>query len=213
MAKINLSIDKKSWSQKAQTGELEFHKKPNCRTDAASFYEANAKMFNGFGYKPDSFEGGTVIDVGAGSRLRANYFINSKKYALEPLGQKYIDEVEWCDLLDADEVLSVPIEEKIYKLEEQADFVFSINVLDHCYEFVKSIENIYSYLKPNAVSFITFDCHEKTDDLHPIVVNEKIATSILYDTGFIIGRFSRVAPYHRGIAKYALAYWLRKPNQ
>ncbi|MDR1462549.1 MAG: class I SAM-dependent methyltransferase [Azoarcus sp.] len=212
MSNIKLSIDYKDWAEKAQPGELAFHKKPNSRTNTDSFYKSNSELFKKHGFSPNQFSGGVVIDAGAGSRLRAKYFKGCHRIAIEPLGDKYMNEVPWCDLQEANEVISLPIEKEIIRLKNSADFVFSINVLDHCYEFIRSIETIFSYLKPNAICFLTFDCHTEVDDLHPIVVNEKVATAVIYDSGFIISQMSRIEAYHEGIAKYAVAYWLKKPS-
>lgn len=205
-----LKVDAEKWHSEAQAGELEFHKRPNFRSNEEGFNKANHSFFTGLGYKPTDMIGKTVADLGAGSKLRAKFFQQSKIIAIEPLADKFMQEVPWCDLKDADKVYSLPAEQRITEIEEQVDFLFSINVLDHCYDFEIISENILSYLKPGGRCCLSFDCHSKVDKLHPIIINEKVATQIFFDMGFCITKFLRTTSYHKAIAEYAVTFFMTK---
>nr|WP_250811703.1 methyltransferase domain-containing protein [Neorhizobium tomejilense] len=205
-----LKVDAEKWSSEAQSGELAFHKRPNFRSDEAGFNEANARLFKSLSYKEDQFAGKTVVDLGAGSKLRGKYFKGSRIVAIEPLASKFMEEVAWNDLKDADEVYSEPAEKLIEGLVGRADFVFSINVLDHCYDFEIIVGNVFRYLKTGGRACLSFDCHSKVDKLHPIIINEKVATGIFFDAGFQINQFKRTPSYHKAIADYSITYFLAK---
>jgi len=210
--RVVLKVDKEQWSGTAQPGELSFHRTSTFRADHEKFTAANARFFDGFGFSATQFTGKTIVDLGAGSKLRALYFTGANIIAIEPLAEKFMQEIEWCDLRKASEVYSAPAEAMIDGLAGRVDFLFSINVLDHCYDFVDCIANIYAYLKPGGTAFLAFDCHQKTDDLHPIIVNEKVASAAMFDAGFQIDKLERIASFHRGIAAYAIALYLTKPK-
>lgn len=202
-------IDRSQWQQKAQPGELAFHKKPNFRADDAKFNEANTRFFSGLGFRADQFAGRTVVDVGAGSRLRGKYFADARLVAIEPLAEQFLAEVPWCDLRDAAELHAAPAEQYIPNLVRSADFVFSVNVLDHCFNFKDCIVNIYNYLRDDGIAFLSFDAHNKIDDLHPLILDEAIARQVFDEVGFKVERFRKMGTYHRGLADYALGFWLR----
>lgn len=205
-----LKVNASTWSSEAQAGELEFHKRPNFRSNEEGFNKANHSFFTGLGYKPTDMIGKTVVDLGAGSKLRAKFFQQSKIIAIEPLGEKFMREVEWCDLKDAEKVYSLPAEQRIAEIEGQVDFLFSINVLDHCYDFEIIVGNVLSYLRRGGTCCLSFDCHSKVDKLHPIIINEKVATQIFFDAGFRIDKFMRTTSYHKAIADYAVTFFMTK---
>lgn len=205
-----LKVTTEKWSSEAQAGELAFHKRPNFRSDEQGFNEANARLFKSFAYKEDQFAGKTVVDLGAGSKLRGKFFKDSQMVAIEPLASKFMEEIPWCDLKDANEVYSEPAEKLIEGLVGRADLLFSINVLDHCYDFEIIVANILKYLKVGGKTCLSFDCHSKVDKLHPIIINEKVATQIFFNTGFQINQFRRTPSYHKAIADYSITYFMTK---
>ena len=99
-------------------------------------------LFEHFGLKPGDYSGKTVIDLGAGSKLRSRYFSEAELIAIEPLADRFLKEIDWCDLAQAHEVYSVPAETKIESCVGRADLLISINVLDHCYDFERIIEGV-----------------------------------------------------------------------
>lgn len=200
-----LNITRDEWAKVAQPGELEYHKTPNWRHDGALFKANNEGFFRGLSFSPDDFKGMVICDYGAGSKLRAKFF-DAYIVAIEPLADRFIKEVPWCDLKSAQELYSVPAEDTVPDLSDRVDFLFSINVLDHCFDFERCIDNAIGYVKPGGKIFLAFDCHERTDELHPIVVNESICVKMFFDKGLQIDKMVRIEPFHGGIANYALAF-------
>jgi 2-polyprenyl-3-methyl-5-hydroxy-6-metoxy-1,4-benzoquinol methylase len=205
-----LTVDLQRWKTEAQLGELDFHKRTNFRSDEQGFADANARFFKSFGFSPNQFEGRTIVDLGAGSKMRASFFSCARVVIIEPLASEFIAQVPWCDLGNADEIFAAPAEQLIEELVGRADFLFSVNVLDHCYNFELIVNNIFQYLKVGGKAFLSFDCHSKVDKLHPLVLNEKIATQIFFDVGFRIDQFRRSPSYHQGIAAYSATFFMSK---
>lgn len=205
-----LKVDNEEWREVAQAGELAFHKRPNFRTNQEVFNRANESFFKGLGFKPEDMAGKVVVDLGAGSKLRGKFFKHAKLIAIEPLADQFIKDVPWCDLSDADKCFALPAEQLIDEIAGVVDLLFSINVLDHCYDFPVIAQNIFDYLKDGGTAMLSFDCHSRADKLHPIIINEKVATSIFFDIGFRIDKFMRTASYHRAISDYAVTYFMTK---
>src|SRR5207247_10536123 len=61
------------WKTSAQEGELRFHKQNRWR-ETDDFRAHSKKLFEYFGFREDQYAGKTVIDLGAGSRLRTKFF-------------------------------------------------------------------------------------------------------------------------------------------
>ena len=207
-----LKIDPDQWLNEAQEGEFKLQRGPNVRDNDKAFLDGTNKLFQRFGFKPNDFASKTVIDLGAGSRLRALYFNDARIIAIEPLADKFRNEMPWYDLDKAAKVYSLPAEEKIVELENTSDLIFSINVLDHCYDFEAISKNILAYMKPNSTACLSFDCHHKVDKCHPIIINEKVATEIFFDLGFRIKQFTRTSSYHKAISDYSITFWMTKPE-
>jgi hypothetical protein len=180
----------------AQSGELEWHKTNSWRSNSRAFYEDTIRLMRGWGFGRNDYE--SVIDVGAGPRLRSKFF-KGKIIAIEPLAFEYL-KFPWCDLCDV-EFLAVPIEQKISNL--RAEFVISLNCLDHCQDFDKAIENISGYADR---MFLSYDCGEP-NDMHPLALNEYISLATFKKHGLKIDKMTRTVPYRAG---YALNWWLSK---
>ena len=169
----------KKWKNKAQNFELNFHINNNWRP-SDDFEKHSQLLFNYFGFNQNSFEGKNILDLGAGSKLRTKYFIGAKIYVIEPLANDFIEKIEWCDLKDAEKVYSIASEEFVSELENKIDYIFCINVLDHCYDIDKIIHNCKKYLKKNGVACLSFDIHEEDiDDGHPIHIEKKSFEELL----------------------------------
>lgn len=202
------AVDRRRWSSVAQTGELEFHKKPNSRSEP-TWDENNSRLWRRLGFEPDSWEGKLIVDVGAGSRLRTLFFRGARIAAIEPLAKEFMTEVEWQDLDKADEIYAVPAEEEIPELIGRADLVVSINTLDHGFDFPRAIANVRRYLKDSGRAFLSFDQHDVPDRMHPLVLNDQIAREVfaLYDLD--VTNFEESGRYHGGTGPKALNYWLQ----
>ena len=178
-----------AWSKLAQEGEFNFHKNNKWR-QSDDFMQQTIKLFDYFGFSRSQYKGKTIIDLGAGSKLRTKYFTGANIIVIEPLAERFIQEIEWCDLNDALEVYSTPAEITIEECKNRADLLISINVIDHCYDFETIVDNIYKYLKKDGLAFISFDKHEKADKMHPLQLDEEICKNIFKKKGFIINNFS-----------------------
>jgi len=194
------------WKSKSQEGELKFHQKPGIRSQA-NWDSSNEVFWSNFGFSKQDFVGRRLLDVGAGSKLRGLYFDCDFMAALEPLANDF-KKIEWNDLGKADVVVACAAEDLCEDFIGSFDFIFSVNALDHGYDFDKSLQNIVRYLKDeNALAFLTFDAHEKTDDLHPLVLTPNSVESSLKNVGFIIQKMEIGPPYHRGISSESITVW------
>lgn len=209
---------KEDWEKVAQKGEFDFHKK-NVWRNSPKFMEDTIMLFDSFGFSRDQYKGKTVLDLGAGSKLRAKYFQGAKLIAIEPMADDCVREIPWSDLSDADGLYSIPAEEFVEEIEGTVDLLFSVNVLDHCYNFEEICNNIYRYIKKDGIAFLSFDVHFVTDGMHPLILTDKICVKIFEDIGFKIQKKNKgfFGKYHEtkkiktyGHGAYCLNYWLTK---
>lgn len=203
---------KDAWKNLAQEGEYAFHARDTWRR-TAHFREQTAELFRHFGFGHNQFLGKTVVDLGAGSMLRAKFFEGADIIVIEPLADRILANIEWTDIGDAKEVHSTPAEELVTSLVGKADFLFSMNVLDHCYNFKDISINIRKYLKPDGVAFLSFDKHEVADDMHPLHLDEEICSEIFDSCGFKILKVSTgtgdILPKNTyGHGPYCINFWL-----
>jgi len=215
-SKSTVKVSEKRWA-KAQKGELDFHKENDYRlTD--DFLKDTQLLFESFNFDPNDFQNKTILDLGAGSKLRTKYFKGAEIIAIDPLLDDYKDLAHY-DVNDSNKTYSKGIEEWIPELKSSIDYAISINVLDHCFDFEKCLQNTYDYLKEDSGAFISFDCHFYTDNLHPLILTEKVCTPIFKKVGFNIERFSeghsgeykekmQNNSYGHGVS--CLNYWLKK---
>jgi hypothetical protein len=211
-------IDRSIWQDKAQEGEFAYHKE-NIGRQSEAFLQQSARFFESFGLYRDDYKGKVIIDLGAGSKLRSKYFTSATIIAIEPLAERFMGEIAWCDLRDAAEVYSRPAEERIDACVGRADLLISVNVLDHCFDFERIIDNICAYLKPDGRAFLSFDKHGLADDLHPLSLDEPTCNRIFAQKGLVITEFSvgfgdgltdgRID----GSGPYRMNYWLTLARQ
>lgn len=172
-------------------------------------------LFRHFGFQPGDYVGRRVLDLGAGSRLRTRFFEGAEIVALEPLADRFLDEVSWSDLGDADRVYALPAEERIPELEGSADLLVSINVLDHCYDIPAVVDNVRAYLAPEGLAFLSFDSHDQVDRMHPWVLTEEGVRELFTECGLSVERMSHgLGPigdsYGHG---EAMSFWLRRDDE
>lgn len=177
--------------------------------------EQTIRLFEHFGFSRTQYAGKTVIDLGAGSKLRTKYFRDANIIAIEPLADRFIREIPWCDLKDSLEVYSTPAETLVGECVNRADLVISINVLDHCYDFARIMVNVFSYVKDTGLVFVSFDKHDERDEMHPLQLTESICGSIFEEVGFVVEKFTRgtdgvLATDNYGHGSSCLNYWLRR---
>lgn len=205
------------WATVAQEGEFRFHKNDKWR-QTEDFVNQTDRLLRHFGFTPEQYAGRTVVDVGAGSKLRTKFFTGAHLVVVEPLADRFIKEIPTCDLSEAAEVHSTPAEQLIDDLVGRADLVISINVLDHCFDFAQIVDNIRQYLKPDGLAFLTFDMHDKADDMHPLSLTEATCAPIFAKAHLRIEKVTTgVGNALNGAQTYGhgpftLNYWLRRSD-
>ena len=211
------AADRGQWERRAQEGEFAFHKKDTWRT-SEDFLRQTDDLFRHFGFERQEFRGRTVLDVGAGSRLRTKFFDGARLVVIEPLADRYVGEISWSDLRDADAVYSRPAEELVDDLVGQVDLAVSLNVLDHCFDFPAIIDNIRRYLKPDGLAFLSYDMHARADALHPLSLTAESSAEIFREKGLRVEQATTgmgtvlggVQTYGHG--PYTLNFWLRRDD-
>ena len=180
---------REEWQRQAQPGEFAFHEQDRWRR-SDDFSVDSARLFRHFGLGAGDYEGRTVLDLGAGSRLRTRYFEGAHLIALEPLAEQF-RRLEFSDLDTADELHATPAEELVPQCVNRVDLLVSINVLDHCYDFDAIIRNVRRYLRKNGQAFLSFDSHLQTDALHPLILTPRICRKVFLRHGLQIQHESR----------------------
>ena len=201
------------WKLLAQKGELRFHKIDHFRQTAEFMAETEALM-NFFGYTEDSFSGATIIDLGCGSKLRSKYFRSAKIVAIEPLANDFMSQIDWCDIKDAVKLFRLPAEEFIPELEDTANFVMCINVLDHVFDPELVLGNVYRYLRSDGEFLLSVDVHGGLDPMHPVKLDRPYLHK-MFETGWEVireydGLFGHRLNYGKG---RALSFILKKRAQ
>jgi SAM-dependent methyltransferase len=202
--------DRLAWKKFAQSGELDFHKTNQWR-QTESFMIDTGRLFEYFGFEPEQFRDLTLMDLGAGSRLRTLWFRGARIVAVEPLADQFRREIPWCDLDKASEIYSAPGEKFLKALENSIDAIISINVLDHGYDLSATITNIYRYLKKGGAAFLSFDSHDEINLMHPLYLDQQSCSEIFRRVGFTIEKITQglgnAENYGHGVA---INFWLRK---
>lgn len=193
ITKVKLSESEDKWLKEAQTFEFDFHKN-NAFRQSSAFMEETQLLFSSFGFLPNQFDGKIVVDLGAGSRMRGKYFTSAHHYIIEPMAEKCMSEIPWCDFKDAVKVYSVPAEKFIVELQGKVDFLFSINVLDHCFNFEQIIKNIDGYLAPDGLAFLSFDSHFETSKGHPLILTDRSCRQVFKRAGLKVIKASKQFP-------------------
>lgn len=203
---MKLTTDKNTWELQAQSGELNFHIQDQFRPSGGLDRETD-HLFRTFGFSPKDYKNKVIIDAGCGSMLRTKFFKKAFIIGIDPLIDEYL-KIRWSDLNLASRLYSLPLEEEIPELEEIADLVISINVLDHCYDFQKCVENLYFYTKDSGLCFLSFDSHEQgMDSMHPLDLNDNMCRQIFSKVGFKLDKFEKGRVYGGG--DFSLNYWLK----
>ena len=144
---------KLAWKIFQQHAEAFVHRHDEWRA-GTDFDKDNAILLKYFGFNENDFSNAILFDLGSGSRLRTSFFRNAKIIAIEPLADRFIKESPGCNLKDAIAIISIPAEEIGDKLQNRADALISINVIDHCYDVELVIHNIYQVIKEGGFAFL-----------------------------------------------------------
>jgi len=211
------------WKHITQPLELQWHVGDASRPASEQYWKEVANLFEYFGFRADQFANKVIVDIGAGSNPATTFFQDAKIIAIEPLADRYLKVIPACGLRQAHKIYSCPAETRLEELKSAADFVISINVLDHALGFDTIVENINYYLKPGSTAFLSFDSHDYIDIMHPTILNEEKCKKSFESVGLSITKVSRGLgpPGSRPLAcpggfKYghgeAMNFWLTKPD-
>lgn len=211
LIKPRLAISREEWQRSAQPGELAFHQQDRYRR-GVRFAVDSARIFGHFGLGAHDYQAKTILDLGAGSRLRTRYFQGAHLIAVEPLADEY-RKLDFSDLDEADEVYAVAAEQFLPECDNRVDLLVSINVLDHCYDFDAIIANVRRYLAKNGQALLSFDSHVETDPLHPLILTPRVCREVFRKHGLRILHESKgfggdLSREHYGHPPYALNYLL-----
>src|SRR4051812_20274925 len=72
-----MTVGRDAWEKEAQSGEFAFHRKDRWRP-SDDFLRQSEALFRHFGFALDGFAGSTVMDLGAGSKLRTKVFTHAR---------------------------------------------------------------------------------------------------------------------------------------
>lgn len=181
------------WKDTGQPSEFKVHINDPYR-QSEIFNLDSEIIFKTAGFRQDQWKNRRILDIGAGSKSRAFYFQSAKVTVLEPLADRFIREISWCNLGKAEKILSCAAAKRNRNLQNKYDFIFSINVLDHCFDFECIIENIANYLKPKGEAFLSFDTHTVTDEQHPLILTETVCEKIFLQKKLKVVRKSKGIP-------------------
>ena len=186
LAKRVLEVTHVPWWVR-QRGELRFHLKDTWRESSEFMTQSDALLRN-WGYAPNDFAGLTVVDIGAGSRLRSLFFAEAKIVAIEPLACEFMSRIEWCDLDHAAKVIARPAEQPVPELDRQAALVMCVNVLDHVSDPEALLDNASRMLENRGQLLLSVDMHDGADYMHPIGLSADYLRSALLTRGLAVVR-------------------------
>ncbi len=174
------------WRYFAQPGELHFHQGIGSEYRLSEEFNAHSKLlFERYSLISDNFVAKCVLDIGAGSRLRTKYFDKAKLYVIEPLAVEYMS-LPQSDLNEAEFVSSKPAEFYHSSLQEAMDLIVCLNVLDHCFDWVKVVENCYKYNITGGLFMLSVDLHDDKDPMHPIGLSESKLEALFVELGYTV---------------------------
>lgn len=177
---------KEKWDQ-AQSLEYKFHETDNLRKDDERWAGASRNLLLALGLDVE-MTGKTILDLGCGSRLRtACLKEHNRVVGIDPLIDRYSD-LEFSDVKSV-EHYSVPAEEMVESLRGQVDHLVCLNVLDHCIEEEKVLDNVRAYLKPGGVFYLWTDIGHN-DDMHESTMDADDIRFYLQKIGFAMDRYT-----------------------
>ncbi|NES18343.1 MAG: class I SAM-dependent methyltransferase [Symploca sp. SIO3E6] len=119
-----------------------------------------------------------LVDVGSGPRGILKLLKFKKGIAIDPLMEAYQEKG-----YSLKNINFIPIQgtsEQIPLVSEYADVVFSINMLDHAQDVIKSLNEMYRILKKDGILFLICDLREsaeQTDKYHKMYFSRETIIS------------------------------------
>lgn len=162
-------VKKKLWVSEDQPGELQYHASHSARWRwSPKWDEAKRILQEYFNFHFERYADETLMDIGAGTRSMLEWWEGRVKIAVEPLADRFANELNIRDLQKTmTHVHAVAAEEFLPEWEGKVDFVWSHNVLDHCWSWQKILDNIDRYLRPGGEFYIGTDANQPPKSGHP----------------------------------------------
>lgn len=164
---------REKWSKVSQPFEINWHRtQEDWRADEKAWAGCKENLAKG---NPKLIEvvdrDQDVLDIGCGPRTMLEFFPKCKRTLIEPLGEEY---KKLHKFLNGDPMYSVPAEQFIPELENKFSFVWCHNVLDHCYDWKRVLENMFRYLKDKGMFYIATDAGFPPNDGHPGIESTQV---------------------------------------
>jgi len=116
----------------------------------------------------NTFKDKIVIDVGCGPRGTLHYFNAKLKIGADPLANFYRKFFN----VDKQDMIYINSEAENIQLDDNfADFVISVNALDHVENFKQTIKEIYRILKPEGIIIFQLNFNKKPTVNEPILLD------------------------------------------
>lgn len=156
------------WEATAQPFEAN-HWRTHCTRPTTAKPELPRRIWERLGFGPEAFAGCTVIDIGCGPTARMCGFASGRFLAIDPLWD-YYHTLPGAHFEPYEKGYSLPAETYIQELDGQADWVVSLNALDHCYDLDAVLHNAWRYLRPEGRGLFSVDVDKQCpfDPTHPI---------------------------------------------
>jgi 2-polyprenyl-6-hydroxyphenyl methylase/3-demethylubiquinone-9 3-methyltransferase len=144
----------------AQKGEMECWTDIRDKLNSAKYIQEKKKFWSAIIREIDNFKissGSSVLDVGCGP---AGVFLaidQGNRVGLDPLNSYYIKIFPFMQQIGA-VWIDGSIEE--YQTNQQFDYIFLLNSLDHCMDPVKVLEKVHNYLKPTGTVILSINLHQ-----------------------------------------------------
>jgi SAM-dependent methyltransferase len=179
---------KESWHEQAQA--FERHWWESSVITPRDPVPVSKAIMERWGYAQDRFKGMNVLDVGCGPTQRLSWLTGvGWLAAIEPLAATYRN-LPGSPMKPYESVWAVPVETYIEPMVGWADFIFSINSLDHCFDLPLALSNLYFYCKTGGSGMLSMDCDKwvSDDPTHPICVSGQEFKDEILKAGFTITR-------------------------
>jgi SAM-dependent methyltransferase len=186
----DLDVLRAEWERVHQPFELDFHQGPGQWRWTEKWDRDQQAMFGErWGLDRHAYRDRWVLDVGAGPRLRTEWFIEANLVGIEPLAREFQEINRGAyDHPDVCGVHASPAEEFIPELEDRFDLAVCHNVLDHCYRWEDVLEHVGRYMRVGGMFILSTDVGEPPAEGHPGIADEAVLLRALDDAGFDLER-------------------------
>lgn len=198
-------ISRSKW-ETAQAGEADWHRTHgDLRADDDAWAAHTDWLMTSLGCPK---EVSSVIDVGAGPRLRSAWFDTQRLGVVEPLADVYRQDLPWCDLDHADDVWAVPGEQRVPEAVDAFELVVCVNVLDHCQNPSALVGNLASYCAPGGSVLLSTDLRRNATRLHPTTLTAGDVAQMAAATGLSVDPMVTREPF--GSKGRAAVVWMHR---